>query len=106
MSSKGRQKGAKNKWSWDATQRLKELNCDPLEILAHIANNDWVALGYPDEHAGFTDEGESIPRIPISDRQNAAKELIKYGYSPKRQQVDLTASEGFKIIVEDYRKKE
>jgi len=105
----GRQKGAKNKHTFNAEELARDLDCDPLEVLLFIAKGDWAALGYEAEcyflekpdgavKAGYTVSPEM--------RLKAAQEACKYLYSQKRS-VELSNPDGtgFKIVVEDYSNK-
>lgn len=76
----GRVKGTPNKKTQDVIDRLKELNCDPIEGMAKIAlqalNDDDLAL------AG-----------------NMYKELAQY-VAPKRKAVEHTGADGGAIQLE------
>lgn len=66
----GRTKGTPNKKTTDVQQLLENLNCNPIEGMARIAENI---------------------EIDISIRLNAYKEIAQYMF-PKRRAVDLNAS--------------
>ena len=72
----GRKKGTPNKKTLDVVEKLKSLNCDPIEGLARIA---------------LDSEEESL-------RLQANKELAQY-IAPKRKAVEVTGSEGGDIQV-------
>lgn len=80
----GRPKGSKNKDTVVVEQKLEEMGCSPLELLAQIAMNDSNALG--------TDEN-----IAISLRLKAASELAGFLY-PRRRSVDATVNEGGSLV--------
>jgi hypothetical protein len=66
----GRVKGTPNKKTTDVQQLLENLNCNPIEGMARIAENIEIDIGI---------------------RLNAYKELAQYMF-PKRRAVDLNAS--------------
>jgi hypothetical protein len=66
----GRIKGTPNKKTTDIQQLLENLNCNPIEGMARIAENIEIDIGI---------------------RLNAYKELAQYMF-PKRRAVDLNAS--------------
>ena len=70
----GRKKGTPNKKTSDLAEKLKALNCDPIEGMARIAHEAYKAK----DHA-----------IALS----AYKELAQYIY-PKRKAVEVTGEDG------------
>jgi hypothetical protein len=70
FKSGGRTKGTPNKKTTDIQQLLENLNCNPIEGMARIAEN---------------------VEINISTRLIAYKELAQYAF-PKRRSVDLNTS--------------
>lgn len=108
----GRKKGSVNKKTQDARELAKRLGVDPLEILFHFASRNWKALGYNSEtHTKVLKDGGTleVERITPEMRLKAATEAVRYIY-PQTKAVELKASEesgpGFKIVLEDYTKKE
>lgn len=67
----GRPKGTPSKKTIEAQERLEELGCDPLEVLALIASGESL--------------GSEVPDIAM--RKDAAKDLMQYVY-PKRKAVE------------------
>lgn len=74
----GRQKGTPNKKTQDVIDRLKELNCDPIEGMARIAQ----------------------AALEIADLQLAGqmfKELAQY-VAPKRKAIEITGANDTDLI--------
>jgi hypothetical protein len=108
----GRKKGSVNQKTKDARELADKLGVDPLEILFHFASRNWKALGYASEyHTKVLKDGGTleVERITPEMRLNAAKEAVRYVY-PQTKAVELKANEengtGFKIVLEDYTKKD
>lgn len=92
----GRQKGVPNKKTQIIESILDELNCDPIKILAAVANGEQMrarigvgelskkAPGREDGDDDFI-EGDVIPTL--DQRIAAAKELCNYVY-PKRKAIE------------------
>ncbi len=73
----GRKPGSLNKKTTEVLATLQRLNCDPIEVLAHLATNDKKALG-------------SKKSVPLDIRLWAAKELAQY-VAPKLAALKLEA---------------
>lgn len=110
----GRQPGTPNKNTKALLEKAEELGVDPFELLCHIAKGDWKAFGLKMMKRTETVPGQTLtrevdvePEISFEDRFRAIIELAGYLY-PKRKAVALSADEdsGFKIIIEDFTKKE
>lgn len=106
----GRKKGVKNKTILPTEDLVTKLNVDPLEILMLFAKGDWKALGYDAEGSiCYTPSGIEFfrPTITPEQRVTAATQAVKYIYSQKKA-VELSNSGDsvFKVIIEDYTKKE
>lgn len=76
----GRAKGVKNKATQSVIERLKDLNCDPIEGMAIIAKQAMA-------------EGE------MQLAGNMFKELAQY-VAPKRKSVELTGEDGEDIKID------
>lgn len=95
------------------TQALIDLahkkGINPFEILLHIANGDWKALGYKDDKAVVqTKSGVSYcERITMDHRMAAAAHASQYLY-PKRKSVEIhaTAEESHSKLVINFGPKE
>lgn len=100
----GREKGVKNKRTFDAQALAERLGVDPLEILLHAASNNFKALGY-DSAIRIKAVGEGVieeDTIPISIRIQAAKEAVKHLY-PTLKAVEHTGKDGEKLFtIEDF----
>jgi len=107
----GRQKGTLNKSTKDLLEKAELLGVDPFEVLLLYAKRDWVSLGY--DSATVTkvlkDGGTiEVERISSEKQIECAKEVCQYLY-PKRKAVEISTdqeSEGFKIVIQDYSKKD
>lgn len=109
MKTGGRVKGTKNKRTFNAEELFRELDFDPLELLIHVAAGNWQALGFEGPtKISYTSAGIEFEEqnIPLKERVTAAKEASKYLYSQKQSVALSTDQAGFKIVVEDYSKKE
>lgn len=98
----GRKKGTPNKKTQEVIERLKELNCDPIEGMARIAMNDITCSVC--EGAGKIDEegcepcygsGKLLSTIEL--RGQMYKELAQY-VAPKRKAVELTGADGEDLL--------
>jgi hypothetical protein len=107
----GRTKGTLNKVTQDILDRAAEMGVDPFQILLYYCARNWKALGYSSETITkvLKDGGTiEVERIPPERQLEAVKEACQYMY-PKRKAIELSnkeGSEGFKIIFEDYGKKD
>lgn len=104
----GRPKGVKNIRSFNAEILAERLGCDPLEILLRFAKGDWEGLGYDSEVYHLETEKGPVKEcfvITPNMRLTAAKEAVKYLHAAKHSAEITTGDEGFRIIVEDYSKK-
>ena len=100
----GRPKGSLNANTEHLQSLCNYYDFDPAEILIHIARNDWQALGYESPNTTkVTKEGAAIEveRIELSDRHDAAKNLMSYLF-PKRRTVDLKSSDGLTPLILAY----
>lgn len=103
----GRQKGVPNKKTQIIESILEELNCDPIKILAAVANGEPLkarigvgelskkAPGCEDGDDDFV-EGDVIPTL--DQRISAAKELCQYVY-PKRKAIEHSGPQGGPVAV-------
>lgn len=98
----GRQKGTPNKKTQAIEAMLEHYGCEPLEVLAMVANGEplkaRIGVGElskkaPGKEDGDDDfvEGDVIPTL--DQRINAAKELCNYVY-PKRKAIEHSGSIG------------
>lgn len=89
----GRKKGTPNKNSFNARKLVEELQCDPLELLIWIMNNDWKKLGFSSAYKTSTSDSlqkdkngkakkkvTKTPHITLKMRMEVAIELIQYLY--------------------------
>lgn len=92
----GRPKGSLNKKNQEIQDLAKELGCNPVKILMHIAMGDSKALAtkYTDEDG---DEHEIKPLIDLEDRMDAAKDLMPYLYG-KRKPIDSNGDDSTDIL--------
>lgn len=97
----GRTKGTPNKRAWDAREIADRLNCDPLEILLHIANNDHKALGYKEGTVKKVNLGIEYEEelIQLKDRKDAAKEAAKYVY-PQLKAIEHSGKDGTDVFAD------
>lgn len=106
----GRPKGSKDKRHILVEETAMKLGCDPFKILCLFANADWKALGYDSsvEVAESKDGNSTFIKHTISPelRASCAKDACKYLYSQKQSVEVSSGAEGFKIVIEDYRKGE
>jgi hypothetical protein len=105
----GRQKGTKNKHSFNAEELANEMGCDPLRILLSIALGDWKALGY-DNEVYFSENAQGATKmgytITPEMRLKAAQEACKYLYSQKKSvEVSTVDGSGIQVVVHDYTQK-
>jgi len=106
----GRAKGTPNKKTQDVIDRLKELNCDPIEGMAKIAMNACPCLSC--EEKGFIiitpenpEDKEVCPNCDGSGKLTASlelrgqmyKELAQY-VAPKRKAIEVTGKDGERLI--------
>ena len=102
----GRAKGVKNKATKEVIERLKELNCDPIEGMAKIAMNDCPCVSC--DETGFItidiskpEEKEACPdcnglgklTVSLELRSQMYKELAQY-VAPKRKAVEISGNNG------------
>jgi len=102
----GRKKGTPNKKTQEVIDRLKELNCDPIEGMAKIAMNACPCLSC--EEKGFIvvnpedpEDKEPCPNCNGDGKLTASlelrgqmyKELAQY-VAPKRKAVEITGEGG------------
>ena len=73
----GRPKGSKNKWNTAMAERLEELDCDPIRIIADLAND---------------------PNSRNDIKLAAAKELVQYTH-PKRRSLEVTGEGGGPVSI-------
>lgn len=109
FKSGGRAKGVPNKSNQDLIDKANSLGVDPFQVLLLYVKRDWKALGFPSEF--YTYEGQPDKDRPIITPEKqieCAKDVCQYLY-PKRKAVELSTdqeSEGFKIVIQDYSKKD
>lgn len=88
--SPGRTAGVKNKRSLKVIEMASQFDLDPFEILMHIAQGDWEALGYQNEifvKETADGKGHSLGyTITPEMRLAAAKECAQYLYAKKREE--------------------
>lgn len=108
----GRQKGTPNRATQDLINKARELDVDPFEVLLLYVKRDWKALGFssPTETKVLKDGGTiEIERITSDMQIECAREVCQYLY-PKRKAIEFSNeggdSEGFKIVIQDYSKKD
>lgn len=106
----GRKKGTPNKDSLPLEEKAKSLGIDPFEILLLFAGGKWKELGYDNEvyHSEKADGSVKMGyTITPEMRLKASSEACQY-LLPKKKAVELSNSgdTGFKIVIEDYSKKE
>jgi hypothetical protein len=91
----GREKGTPNKDTQHIMDLCRKLDCDPVEIMVHIAKGDWKALGYDTGEIQKVSFG--VPtyedRIQLSDRLDASKTLMGFIY-PKRKAIEIKDDSG------------
>lgn len=99
----GRKKGTPNKNTQDIMELCDKLGCNPIEIMARFAINDWEGLGYdsPDTIVGYSKTAQPLKQQRITEkmRLDAACELASY-IVPKRKAVEHTGKDGGAIQVE------
>lgn len=81
----GRQKGTPNKRSLEVDAIAERLGIEPFEILLQFSSDT---------------------SIDAAIRVKAASEACKYLYAQKRSVEHSTGEEGFKIVIEDYVKRD
>jgi len=99
----GRVKGTPNKKTQDVIDRLKELDCDPIEGMAKIAMNDVTCSvcegsGKMDDDEGCEPcygSGKLLATIEL--RGQMYKELAQY-VAPKRKAIEVTGANGEDLI--------
>lgn len=107
----GRQKGTKNKHSFQVEEIAHKYAMEPFEFAMAVLNNDWKKLGFDQANKIIVGEKAGIefsleePNIKLAERVKCADFASKYLYSPK-QVIQHTGEVGIKIIVEDFMKKD
>ena len=102
----GRKKGVPNKKTQVIEDLLESLNCEPLRILAAVANGEplhaRIGVGLPGKTAGGSEQDYDFVEMEVSptldQRIAAAKELCQYVY-PKRKAVEHSGPNGQEIPV-------
>lgn len=80
----GRKPGTPNKKTTDIEAKLAALNCDPLELLARVANGEALEVRLPNS----PEHSEPIEQWPtLEQRIAASKELAQY-VAPKRKAIE------------------
>lgn len=106
----GRKAGTPNKKTQKLHEIADQLGVSPFEVLLLVVKADWKALGYSTATISRVLKDGSVfeeERISLETRLAAAKETAKYLY-PQRKAVELSTDEdkGFRIVVEEYVRKE
>jgi hypothetical protein len=103
LPNSGRKKGTPNKNTQDVMALCDRLGCNPIEIMARFAINDWEGLGYdsPDTVVGYSKTAQPLKQQRITEkmRLDAASELAGY-LIPKRKAIEHTGKDGDPIQVE------
>lgn len=86
-----RQKGTPNRKTDELMAIAKRLKVSPFEVLCLFAGGRNAELGYAQLDPGV--------------RMKAAAEAAKYLY-PQRRAVEVSAPEPFRVVVEDYSRKD
>lgn len=89
-------KGIPNKDIGYIIDLCEKLKCDPVEILCHVANGDWKALGYKSpmvEKVGLGGKIIDEDRIQLDHRIDSAKKLMDFIY-PKRKSIEIKDENG------------
>ena len=87
----GRKRGTPNKASLAALDIASSLNFNPFEILCHIAQNNWEALGYSSATVTrFSIDGSQyeVPIITMDHRLRAAADAVEY-LMPRRKPIEF-----------------
>lgn len=98
----GRQKGTPNKKTADIEAKLEAIGCDPIELLARIANGEPLQARIP----GSPEHSEPVEQWPTLEQRIAAgKELAQY-VAPKRKAVEhsghiATHEDSLEALAED-----
>jgi hypothetical protein len=87
----GRRPGTPNKDATLLSEKARELECDPFEILLHFAKGDFKALGYKEYTLKSSPTGEILETLTIEPdlRARCAQKACDFLY-PKRKALDIT----------------